>query len=255
MEYPITSSRRWIVRCNIAADARPTVGGIDQRFDQCFESANLQLDFQLHAPGLVVLDHSSGFKSIQHLVDGAKLIEINLDADRATRQDFNHPPLLEALGRAAAVGAHQTTSAQFDATKIASHQDHDMVQTRALDGRINRPAGSAGRLAVICKPVGLIDLVGPAIVTGVCAAVLLNKGKGLIDAVNAPGVGQETALFDLFGKMGIRSEGEQILVLLRNAKTLLHGPPAQQFIGRLDRIVIHRRRVMQFILSVNKILN
>lgn len=71
----------------------------------------------------------------------------------------------------AAVGANESACSEFDAAKIARHDDRDICHVAALDSLQDRFSGCTGWLAVIIKARYLIraktDTIGKTIVCGV----------------------------------------------------------------------------------------
>src|SRR5262249_3956944 len=59
----------------------------------------------------------------------------------------------QAFGGASAIGANETAGAEFDAAEPARDDDHDLVESLAVDRLQDRLAGSAGRFTVVVEAV------------------------------------------------------------------------------------------------------
>src|SRR5690606_8447832 len=125
---------------------------------------------------------------------------------------FDPLAALQALGRAATVGAGQAAGAERDAAVPADHQHHHLIMHLAFDGGENRPAGSAAGLAVIAETVLRTALEGPAIVRGAAVAVLVDEGQRLLRRLDGRSQGEKAALADFLAVFarGDKGEGHQL---------------------------------------------
>src|SRR5690606_27107709 len=115
----------------------------------------------------------------------------------------------QALGRGAAVGAHQPAGAELDPAVPARDHHHYAVEALAGGGGQDRASRGAGRLAVIAAAVVLAEAPGPAVVGGVGHADFLHERGGLGRRRDRRGVGEETAVPDLDGVAGPSGQGIQ----------------------------------------------
>ncbi len=108
----------------------------------------------------------------------------------------------QALGGAAAVGAHEAADAELDAAEPARHDHRDAVHVLAFDRRENRPPRAAAGFAVVVEAVVRADPVRPAIVRRVARADAREERERGVRVIDRCGLGEEAAFPDVLLQAG-----------------------------------------------------
>src|SRR5690606_28016693 len=170
---------------------------VGQRARQWLAAFGADREQQLHAVGQIALLINQCLGFCQPLAHQGMLGEGAVATERLSRNDLLALAGLQALGRAATVGAHQSTGAEQDAAIPANHQHHYLIEILSLDGGEDRSSGRAAGFAVVVEAVLLADLPGPAVVGSIGCAVRGDEPLGFGCVGHRGGQGQEAALADL----------------------------------------------------------
>lgn len=171
------------------------------------EARHRQLQGQDDAVGAVVFGRHAGAQRQAARLEQRVVGEGTGEAHPTALDQLAARRLLQALGRAAAIGAGEAAGAELDATEPAADQHRHAVHVLSLDGRQDRPPGAAAGFAVVAEAVLRAALPGPAVVSGGSVAVGGDERLRLVLVGHRRGDGVEAALADFLAVFGEALQG------------------------------------------------
>ncbi len=189
------------------ADAALLDAKVHQQRLKRLEARHRQLQGQDDAVGAVVFRRHAGAQRQAARLEQRVVGEGTGETHPAALDQLAARRLLQALGRAAAIGAGEAAGAELDATEPAADQHRHAVHVLSLDGRQDRPPGAAAGFAVVAEAVLRAALPGPAVVSGGSVAVGGDERLRLVLVGHRRGDGVETALADFLAVFGEALQG------------------------------------------------